>query len=95
MLNIKVYLIIVLIIFVLISAVLNSYTNYSMAYALDFEFTSDNEQQLNDFLKVKDVATRKNAVSAAKFWSTNKYLVLAPPLLNVVAGLMGAYLLMF
>lgn len=95
MLNIKVYLIVFLIFLVLTSAILNSYTNYSMAYALDFEFDGDNESVPGTFLKVKDVNNRKNAVSAKKFWTTNKYLVLSPPLLNVLAGLVGAYLLMF
>ena len=94
MFNIKLYLIIGLILLVLTSAILHSYLSYSMAYATDFEFKSDDATQAN-YLTIKDAAARKAGVSAASFWNTNKYLIHAPPLLNVAAGLIGAYLLMF
>ena len=94
MFNIKVYLIIALILFVLTSAILNSYQSYSMANSIDFEFASDTNTDPN-YLVLKSADNRKNAVTASAFWSSNKYLIIAPPLLNIVAGVIGAYLLMF
>ena len=94
MFNLKVCLIIALVLFVLTSAILNMYTSYSMANSVDFKFKS-NTYADNDYVTVDTKDNRRDAVSATAFWSTNKYLVIAPPILNVVAGLMGAYLLMF
>lgn len=76
-----------------------AYMNYSMANATDFKFVSDTPPTTGaanpNYYTMADADKRDAGVSAAGFWKGQKYFLIASPVLNAVAGLLGVYLVVF
>lgn len=92
MVNLKFYILIAMILFILSSASLTGYVHYGMATAKDYAFKSDDKaNKPADYVVLKDIDSR--GVSAPAFWQANKYFIIAPHVLNFSAMVAGAYLI--
>lgn len=92
--DLKFIIIIAMLLFIFKSAILMAYMNYSLAKSGEFKFTSETKSDVGYYTMASSDA-RDKGVSAPMFWKSRKYFLIAGPVMNAVAGLLGVYLLVF